>query len=94
MSPEAATVWEAIKMRESRDLPGLRKLMERQLKAELNYRLRAVDARDSVAVGVWGTHARPQTFFRVRTTVMSILGTGTLQVVVVLGLVYGIGSTC
>jgi hypothetical protein len=30
----------------------------------------------------------------VRTTVMSILGTGTLQVVVVLGLVYGIGSTC
>ena len=29
MSPEAATVWEAIKMRESRNLPGLRKLMER-----------------------------------------------------------------
>ena len=43
--------------------PYARMWIDSQLKAELNYRLRAVDARDSVAVGVWGTHARPQTFF-------------------------------
>ena len=29
MSPEAAKVWEATNQRQARDLPGLRKLMER-----------------------------------------------------------------